>query len=428
MIETELKIALDADGLARLRRQPGARRICGGAAPRTETLVSVYYDTAGPRARRGRRLAAAAPGRAALGADDQAPDRRRGGERPLLAPRDASARRPAGGWCSSGPDPDGALAAVREAAGDAPLAPVFETRVRRIGRAAGARPAAARSSWRSTRARSSPARRARRSARPSSSSSRARSARSTRWRGGSSRPARCASPRRTRPRAATGWRATGAADAPRAPRSAGALELRAARRRWRRWRATSCATASAQIAANMAVVADSAAIEGPHQLRVGLRRLRTAFAVFGPSLGEGGDGAARRGRAAARAGGRAAARRRRADRARWWPARRGAASTPRRAARSTRRWRRAATQVRAEVRAALAGAGGDGLPLRSRRLHRGARLAGRRRTTPRPRGSRRRSARWRRRSSPSRHRQGDEARAQDPRARRRRACTSCARS
>ena len=42
-----------------------------------------------------------------------------------------------------------------------------------------------------------------------------------------------------------------------------------------------------QVAANMALVAESTAIEGPHQLRVGLRRLRTAFAVFGPSLGEG---------------------------------------------------------------------------------------------------------------------------------------------
>ena len=36
----------------------------------------------------------------------------------------------------------------------------------------------------------------------------------------------------------------------------------------------------------MAVVAESDEAEGPHQLRVGLRRLRTAFAVFGPSLGK----------------------------------------------------------------------------------------------------------------------------------------------
>jgi inorganic triphosphatase YgiF len=42
----------------------------------------------------------------------------------------------------------------------------------------------------------------------------------------------------------------------------------------------------AQIAENMVTVAASDAIEGPHQLRVGLRRLRTAFAVFGPSLGK----------------------------------------------------------------------------------------------------------------------------------------------
>ena len=39
------------------------------------------------------------------------------------------------------------------------------------------------------------------------------------------------------------------------------------------------------MAENIAVVADSEAIEGPHQLRVGLRRLRTALAVFDPALG-----------------------------------------------------------------------------------------------------------------------------------------------
>jgi CHAD domain-containing protein len=36
----------------------------------------------------------------------------------------------------------------------------------------------------------------------------------------------------------------------------------------------------------MVVIAESDEPEGPHQLRVGLRRLRTAFGVFGPSLGE----------------------------------------------------------------------------------------------------------------------------------------------
>jgi triphosphatase len=41
----------------------------------------------------------------------------------------------------------------------------------------------------------------------------------------------------------------------------------------------------AQIAANMALVAGSDEPEGPHQLRVGLRRLRAAFLVFRDSLG-----------------------------------------------------------------------------------------------------------------------------------------------
>jgi CHAD domain-containing protein len=41
----------------------------------------------------------------------------------------------------------------------------------------------------------------------------------------------------------------------------------------------------AQVAGNMVVVAESEAPEGPHQLRVGLRRLRTGFAVFEASLG-----------------------------------------------------------------------------------------------------------------------------------------------
>jgi triphosphatase len=40
-----------------------------------------------------------------------------------------------------------------------------------------------------------------------------------------------------------------------------------------------------QIAANVAAAEASDAPEGPHQLRVGLRRLRTAFAVFAPAIG-----------------------------------------------------------------------------------------------------------------------------------------------
>ncbi|PJN92827.1 metal-binding protein, partial [Amaricoccus sp. HAR-UPW-R2A-40] len=36
------------------------------------------------------------------------------------------------------------------------------------------------------------------------------------------------------------------------------------------------------------MVAGNESSEGPHQLRIGLRRLRTAFAVFGESLGKDG--------------------------------------------------------------------------------------------------------------------------------------------
>jgi len=78
--------------------------------------------------------------------------------------------------------------------------------------------------------------------------------------------------------------ATGTADRPLAARNAGALSYVAD---------TPIETVArdvlrdcfAQISLNMVVVAESEAPEGPHQLRVGLRRLRTALDVLGPSLG-----------------------------------------------------------------------------------------------------------------------------------------------
>ena len=156
-------------------------------------------------------------------------------------------------------------------------------------------------------------------------------------------------------KAARGYRLakTGAADAPAGPRSAGAprFEPDATVETAARDVLRDCL---GQIAANMAVVAESAAIEGPHQLRVGLRRLRTAFSVFGPSLGKAAMAPLRRDGAGARAGGGGAARRRRADErggggrgaaAGSTPAARGALD----AALEARRDR-----VRAEVRAALA--------------------------------------------------------------------------
>lgn len=87
-------------------------------------------------------------------------------------------------------------------------------------------------------------------------------------------------------KAARGYQlaATGTADHPVAPRNAGNLRYDAntpiemvARDVLR-----DCLS---QISLNMVVVAQSDTSEGPHQLRVGLRRLRTALDLLGPSLG-----------------------------------------------------------------------------------------------------------------------------------------------
>ncbi len=173
MIETELKITLDAEGLARLRRHPELARL-RRAPRRTETLVSVYYDTAGHDARRRRGRAAAAADRAAVGADGEAARAGGAGARALHATARASGRRRAGGWCWRGRTRRARsrrcarrpTAAARPGLRDAGAADE---------RAAARRPAAARWSWRSTRGRSSRGRPARRSARPSWSWSRARS-------------------------------------------------------------------------------------------------------------------------------------------------------------------------------------------------------------------------------------------------------------
>ena len=184
---------------------------------------------------------------------------------------------------------------------------------------------------------------------------------------------------------------TGAAEAPEGPRSAGApaFDGEATVEMVARDVLRDCL---AQIAANMAVVADSAALEGPHQLRVGLRRLRTAFAVFGPSLGA---ASMKPISEVAQGLGRVVGELRDADvlmaevvagAARFGldPGARGALDAGLEARRD---------RVRAEVRAELAGAGGSCSI--SGRSSRGA-AGSSPRTFRRARGWRRRSARWRR--------------------------------
>ena len=129
MIETELKITLDAAALARLRRHPALAGM--RAAPRrTETLVSIYYDTADQAlAAAGVALRLRRVGRHWV----QTVKRKNGraGGSGLFANDETECPAPGGRLALRGPDPDGALAAVAEAAAGAPLSPVFETRVER---------------------------------------------------------------------------------------------------------------------------------------------------------------------------------------------------------------------------------------------------------------------------------------------------------
>ncbi len=282
MTETELKIWLDAAALARLKRHPALaerRR----AERRIETLVSVYYDTPGQalaaagvslRLRRvGRRWVETIKRRDGQGAANG-----------LFSHLEREFPAPGGRLILSGPDPDGAIGAVRAAAGDAPLAPVFETRVRRIVerleppgggevevaldegeiRAGEARAPILEAEFELVSGEVGVLFALARLLFPTG-------------------PVRFAPTNK----AARGYRLarTGEADAPRGPRSAGTpqFEEDATVETVARDVLRDCL---GQIAANMVVVADSAVVEGPHQLRVGLRRLRTALSVFGPSLGE----------------------------------------------------------------------------------------------------------------------------------------------
>ena len=426
MMETELKIWLDEGELARLQPAARARRISGRAEPRTETLVSVYYDTADQAlAAAGVSLRLRRVGRRWV-RDDQAPERR---TRRRTASSRTSRRElpaPGGRLVLAGPDPDGALAAVREAAGDAPLAPVFETRVRRMVErlaapgggevelaldegeiVAGEARAPIREAG--ARARLGRGRRALRAG-----------AAALPHRSGPLRPGEQGRARLPAGADGRGGRAGEAAQRRRA-------ELRARRRRWRRRRATSCATASGRSPSTWPWWPTAPRSRGRTSSASGCAGCRTAFAVFGPSLGKAAMAPLADDGAAARAGGGGAARRRRADER--GGGRRGAAagSTRRRAARSTRRWRRAATGCARRCARRWRAPEATALPLRSRRLHRGARLAGRVRLFPdRAAGGadRRGGAGHPRPPAP----QGDEARAARCASSTPPACTSCARS
>ena len=280
MIESELKITLDARDLARLRRHPALAGL--RLAPRrTETLVSVYYDTPD------RALAAAGVSlrlRRAGRAWVQTVKRRAGADAAagFFSHRESERPAPGGRLVLDAPDDDGALADVAEAAGGAPLSPVFETRVKRVierltAEGGEVELALDEGEIRAGEARA-PIREAEIELKAGDVGAVYGLARTLFDRG----PVRFSALNK----AARGYRlARGEAEPTLEPRNAGRLAIDPA--------ATVETVARdvlrdclGQIADNMVVVAGSVAEEGPHQLRVGLRRLRTALKVFGPTLGE----------------------------------------------------------------------------------------------------------------------------------------------
>ncbi len=278
MIETELKFTLDAAGEARLRRHSRleAMRI---APRRTQELVSIYYDTPDQAlAAAGMSLRLRKVGRRWIQTIKRRADDAGHG---LFSNHEMECPAPGGRLVRGGADP--AFAALAEAQGDAPLAPLFETRVRRTVEHLAA-PGGGEVELALDRGsiiageRTAPILEAELELKAGDTGAVFEVARALFDQG----PVRFA----TANKSARGYALVrgGEVDEPLAPRNAGRLkcEPSASVESVARDVLRDC---FAQIARNMVVVAASDMVEGPHQLRVGLRRLRTALAVFSPSFG-----------------------------------------------------------------------------------------------------------------------------------------------
>lgn len=280
MIETELKITLDAATAARLARSPVLAEL--RVAPRrTETLVSIYCDTADHAlAAAGIALRLRRIGRRWVQTIKRG---RSGGSGGLHANEEYECAAPGGRLVLSGPDPEGALSAIAGAAGDAPIAPMFETRVKRLTERLGlpggglVELALDRGEIVAGTARA-PIVEAEIELVEGPVAAVFDLARRLFHTGPLDFSARNKAER------GYALMREGAADAPSAPRKAGTVAF-AAEATLETVARDVLRDCFAQIAANMGVVARSEAIEGPHQLRIGLRRLRTAFVLFGPALG-----------------------------------------------------------------------------------------------------------------------------------------------
>jgi inorganic triphosphatase YgiF len=280
MIEAELKILLDEPGLARLRRAPALAAL-RTAPRRTQTLVSVYYDTADQAlAAAGVSLRLRRVGRSWV----QTVKRRQGGTASsgFFAHEEFEIPAPGGRLALGVADPEGALAAVRAAAAGAPIGPVFETRVRRTSERLKVEAGEVELALDEGEIQAGEHRTPIREAELELLSGEIGAIFAVARRLFQTGPVRFAGENK----AARGYALarTGTVPTALAPRTARTLPVEAdatvetvARDFFR--------DCLAQVADNLAVIAESDESEGPHQLRVGLRRLRTGFAVFGPTLG-----------------------------------------------------------------------------------------------------------------------------------------------
>lgn len=279
MAETELKISLPAAEAARLLADPGLEGL--RLAPRRkETLLSIYHDTP----------------EAALSAAGIALRLRKTGRRwvrtiksgaratgpGLFSQEEFEVPAPGGRLTLDGPDPEGALAAVAAALDGATPAPVFETRIARTierlrtpdgGEAELAVDIGAVEAGDT----STPIREAELELVSGSVAGLYDLARSLFPTG----PVRFSSINK----AARGYALLrGETEAPVTARKAGTFTYDPAAP-VEQVAAAVFRDCLAQIADNLLVVVETDLPEGPHQLRIGLRRLRTAIGVFGPALG-----------------------------------------------------------------------------------------------------------------------------------------------
>ena len=280
MIESELKVLLDAEAMRAVATHPRLDALRLGP-PRTEALVSVYQDTADDRLRAaGIALRLRRVGRRWVQTVKRTGETGEGGG--FFAHQEDERPAPGGRLVLDGDDSEGALAAVREAVGDAALGPVFETRVERTTERLGlaglgeVELALDEGEIRAGDA-TEPIREVELELLSGSVAAIFAVARQILDRA----PFRLG----TTNKAARGYRLLRAGRAkPPAVRKAGSFDFDAetgiemvARDVLR-----DCLR---QITANLPVVLDTDAPEGPHQLRIGLRRLRTALKVFEDSLG-----------------------------------------------------------------------------------------------------------------------------------------------